>query len=124
MVSDSSFSILSAIGSLITPVFVPLGIEDWRLSTAFLSGFAAKESVVSTLGVLLGGQIELLPTLLTPLSAYSFLVFSLLYTPCVAAVATVKKELGARYAVLIVCLQCFIAWLAAFVIYHGMRLVL
>lgn len=124
VVSDSSFSILSAIGSLITPVFVPLGIEDWRLSTAFLSGFAAKESVVSTLGVLLGGQIELLPTLLTPLSAYSFLVFSLLYTPCVAAVATVKKELGARYAVLIVCLQCFIAWLAAFVIYHGMRLVL
>lgn len=124
VVSDSSFSILSAIGSLITPVFVPLGIEDWRLSTAFLSGFAAKESVVSTLGVLLGGQIELLPTLLTPLSAYSFLVFSLLYTPCVAAVATVKKELGARYAVLIVCLQCFLAWLAAFVIYHGMRLVL
>ncbi len=124
VVTDSSFSILSAIGSLITPVFVPLGIEDWRLSTAFLSGFAAKESVVSTLGVLLGGQIELLPTLLTPLSAYSFLVFSLLYTPCVAAVATVKKELGARYAVLIVCLQCFIAWLAAFVIYHGMRLVL
>ena len=124
VVTDSSFSILSAIGSLITPVFVPLGIEDWRLSTAFLSGFAAKESVVSTLGVLLGGQIELLPTLLMPLSAYSFLVFSLLYTPCVAAVATVKKELGARYAVLIVCLQCFIAWLAAFVIYHGMRLVL
>lgn len=124
VVTDSSFSILSAIGSLITPVFVPLGIEDWRLSTAFLSGFAAKESVVSTLGVLLGGQIKLLPTLLTPLSAYSFLVFSLLYTPCVAAVATVKKELGAWYAVLIVCLQCFIAWLAAFVIYHGMRLVL
>lgn len=118
VVADSSQSILSAVGGLITPIFAPLGINDWRLSTAFLSGFAAKESVVSTLGVLLEGRIDLLPTLLTPLSAYAFLVFSLLYTPCVAAVATVKKELGARYALFVVCLQCLIAWLVAFVIYH------
>ena len=124
VVNNSADSILSSIGSLITPVFTPLGINDWRLSTAFLSGFAAKESVVSTLGVLLGGKIELLPTLLTPLSAYAFLVFSLLYTPCVAAVATVRKELGTRYALLIVLLQCFIAWLVAFIIYNAIRLIL
>ena len=124
VVNNSADSILSSIGSLITPVFTPLGINDWRLSTAFLSGFAAKESVVSTLGVLLGGKIELLPTLLTPLSAYAFLVFSLLYTPCVAAVATVRKELGTRYALLIVLLQCFIAWLAAFIIYNAIGLIL
>lgn len=124
VVNNSADSILSSIGSLITPVFTPLGINDWRLSTAFLSGFAAKESVVSTLGVLLGGKIELLPTLLTPLSAYAFLVFSLLYTPCVAAVATVRKELGTRYALLIVLLQCFIAWLVAFIIYNGFSWVL
>ena len=123
LVSNSANSILSSIGSLITPIFAPLGIGDWRLSTAFLSGFAAKESVVSTLGVLLEGQIELLPTLLTPLSAYSFLVFSLLYTPCVAAIATVKKELGTRYALFIVLLQCFIAWLVAFVIYNFLQLI-
>ena len=124
VVNNSADSILSSIGSLITPVFTPLGINDWRLSTAFLSGFAAKESVVSTLGVLLGGRIELLPTLLTPLSAYAFLVFSLLYTPCVAAVATVRKELGTRYALLIVLLQCLIAWLVAFIIYNAIRLIL
>ena len=117
-VSDSSASILSAVGSLITPIFAPLGINDWRLSTAFLSGFAAKESVVSTLGVLLEGNIDLLPQLLTPLSAYAFLVFSLLYTPCVAAVATVKKELGLRYALFVVGLQCAIAWIVAFIIYQ------
>lgn len=123
LVSDSSASILSAVGSLITPIFAPLGINDWRLSTAFLSGFAAKESVVSTLGVLLEGRIDLLPTLLTPLSAYAFLVFSLLYTPCVAAVATVKKELGLRYALFVVGLQCAIAWIVAFIIYQtGMLL--
>ena len=123
LVSNSADSILSSIGSLITPIFAPLGIDDWRLSTAFLSGFAAKESVVSTLGVLLEGKIELLPTILTPLSAYSFLVFSLLYTPCVAAIATVKKELGTRYALSIVLLQCFIAWLVAFIIYTGLQLI-
>ena len=123
IVDNSADSILSSIGNLITPLFRPLGISDWRLSTAFLSGFAAKESVVSTLGVLLEGRIDLLPSLLTPLSAFSFLVFSLLYTPCVAAVATVKKELGTKYALWIILLQCLIAWLVAFIIYQtGMRL--
>ena len=116
--ADSADSILCSIGSLLVPVFEPLGISDWRLSTAFLTGFAAKESVVSTIGVLLGGRIDLLPTLLTPLSAFAFLVFSLLYTPCVAAIATVRKELGGAYAVFIVVLQCVIAWLVAFAVYR------
>ena len=116
--ADSADSILCGIGSLLVPLFEPLGISDWRLSTAFLTGFAAKESVVSTISVLLGGRIELLPTLLTPLSAFAFLVFSLLYTPCVAAIATVKKELGGAYAVFIVALQCIVAWLTAFAIYR------
>ena len=116
--ADSADSILCGIGSLLVPLFEPLGISDWRLSTAFLTGFAAKESVVSTISVLLGGRIELLPTLLTPLSAFAFLVFSLLYTPCVAAIATVKKELGGAYAVFIVALQCIVAWLTAFAVYR------
>ena len=116
--ADSADSILCSIGSLLVPLFEPLGISDWRLSTAFLTGFAAKESVVSTISVLLGGRIELLPTLLTPLSAFAFLVFSLLYTPCVAAIATVKKELGGAYAVFIVALQCIVAWLTAFAVYR------
>ena len=116
--ADSADSILCGIGSLLVPLFEPLGISDWRLSTAFLTGFAAKESVVSTISVLLGGCIELLPTLLTPLSAFAFLVFSLLYTPCVAAIATVKKELGGAYAVFIVALQCIVAWLTAFAVYR------
>lgn len=119
VVESSADSILSSIGGLISPIFAPLGINDWRLSTAFLSGFAAKESVVSTLGVLLGGNTELLPTLLTPLSAFAFLVFALLYTPCVAAIATVRKELGTSYAVFTVMLQCVIAWLAALIVYQA-----
>ena len=118
IVNNSAESILSAIGSLLTPIFKPLGINDWRLSTAFLSGFAAKESVVSTMGVLLEGKIDLLPSLLTPLSAYAFLVFSLLYTPCAAAIATVKKELGGTYAVGVVALQCITAWIVAFIVYR------
>ena len=117
VVENSANSILCGIGSLLVPVFEPLGIGDWRLSTAFLTGFAAKESVVSTISVLLGGQIELLPSILTPLSAFAFLVFSLLYTPCVAAIATVKKELGTAYALMIVALQCLVAWLVAFGVY-------
>ncbi len=117
--ASSADSMLSAIGSLLVPVFRPLGIDDWRLSTAFLSGFAAKESVVSTLGVLLGGRLDMLPELLTPLSAFSFLVFTLLYTPCAAAIATVRKELGTSYALSVVLLQCLIAWLVAFVIYQA-----
>lgn len=118
LVTNSSDSLLAALGNFIVPIFEPLGISDWRISTAFLTGFMAKESVVSTLTVLIGGDTEMLPSLFTKLTAFVFLVFSLLYTPCVAAIATVKKELGTKYAVLVVFLQCSIAWLVAFLTYH------
>ena len=117
LVTNSADSLLAGLGNLLVPVFKPLGISDWRVSTAFITGFMAKESVVSTLSVLLGGDTSKLPDLFTPLTAFVFLVFSLLYTPCVAAIATVKRELGRRYAVLVILLQCSIAWLAAFVVY-------
>ncbi|MGN0192350.1 MAG: nucleoside recognition domain-containing protein, partial [Candidatus Gastranaerophilaceae bacterium] len=116
LVTDSSQSLLAGLGNFITPLFTPLGIEDWRISTAFLTGFMAKESVVSTLTVLLNGDIDKLNTLFTQQSAFVFLVFSLLYTPCVAAIATVRRELGKRYAVLVVFMQCAIAWLVAYVV--------
>lgn len=117
LVVDSSQSLLAAIGSFIAPVFIPLGIHDWRISTAFLTGFMAKESVVSTLTVLLGST-EKLPEVFTKLSAFVFLVFSLLYTPCVAAIATVRRELGKRWAFYVVIIQCVIAWVVAFLIYN------
>ena len=119
LVSNSADSMLALLGNFIVPVFKPLGICDWRISTAFLTGFMAKESVVSTLSVLLGGDISLLPTLFTKLTAFVFLVFCLLYTPCVAAIATVRRELGRRYAVLVVLTQCIIAWLVAFIVYNA-----
>ena len=117
LVTNSADSLLAGLGNLLVPVFKPLGISDWRVSTAFITGFMAKESVVSTLSVLLGGDTSKLPDLFTPLTAFVFLVFSLLYTPCVAAIATVRRELGRRYAALVILLQCSIAWLAAFVVY-------
>lgn len=116
LVNDSADSLLAVLGNLIVPVFKPLGIDDWRITTAFLTGFMAKESVVSTLTVLLG-DVERLPEVFSELSAFVFLVFSLLYTPCVAAIATVKRELGRSYAVLVVLLQCTIAWCVSFVVY-------
>ncbi|MDY4897606.1 MAG: ferrous iron transport protein B [Eubacteriales bacterium] len=121
-VSDSSNSLLAAIGRLISPVFAPLGFGDWRVSTALIAGFTAKESVVSTLGVLLGtgtaGLGETLSALLTPLSALSFLVFTLLYTPCVAAVATIRRELNSTpKTVGVVVFQCVVAWLCAFIVH-------
>lgn len=118
LVSDSSQSLLAVLGNTIVPLFKPLGISDWRISTAFITGFMAKESVVSTLTVLLGGNVELLPTLFTKLTAFVFLVFCLLYTPCVAAIATVRRELGRRYALCVVVLQCMIAWLVALIVYN------
>ncbi len=118
LVTDSSQSLLALLGNSIVPIFKPLGISDWRISTAFITGFMAKESVVSTLSVLLGGEIDLLPMLFTKLSAFVFLVFCLLYTPCVAAIATVRRELGKRYAFGVVFLQCLIAWFVAFLVYH------
>ena len=117
LVTDASQSLLAMLGSCIVPVFEPLGISDWRVTTAFITGFMAKESVVSTLTVLLGGETDKLPALFTPLSAFVFLIFSLLYTPCVATIATVKRELGKRYALLVVLIQCSIAWLVAFLVY-------
>ena len=116
-VSDSSDSMLAAIGSFISPIFRPLGFDDWRISTALITGFTAKESVVSTLTVLLGGTASVLGTLFTPFTAFSFLIFTLLYTPCVAAIATVRRELGRRWALGVVVLQCAVAWLAAFAVH-------
>lgn len=117
LVTDSSQSLLAGLGSLITPIFKPLGITDWRISTAFITGFMAKESVVSTLTVLIGGDTAKLPELFTKLTAFVFLVFSLLYTPCVATIATVRRELGKTYALLVILIQCSIAWLVAFLTY-------
>lgn len=111
-------SLLALVGSLIAPVFKPLGFGDWRISTALITGFTAKESVVSTLTVLLGGDTGALNALFTPFTALVFLVFTLLYTPCVAAIAAVKRELGgSRAALCVVLLQCGIAWVVAFAVH-------
>ena len=118
LVHNSADSMLSLLGNMLVPVFEPLGISDWRVTTAFITGFMAKESVVSTLSVLLGGEIEKLPMLFTKLTAFVFLVFSLLYTPCVATIAMVKRELGRVYALLVILTQCSIAWLVAFLVYN------
>ena len=120
VVEDSKDSILAVVSSRLAPVFRPLGFGDWRVSTALLTGFMAKESVVSTLSVLFGTTAQL-TEILTPVSALSLLVFCLLYTPCVAAVASIKRELGGRWAAGVVVSQCVIAWLAAFVV-HGFAL--
>ena len=111
-------SLLALIGSWVAPLFKPLGFGDWRVSTALITGFTAKESVVSTLTVLLGGDTAALATMFTPFTAIVFLVFTLLYTPCVAAIAAVKRELGgAKAAAGVVIMQCAIAWVVAFVVH-------
>lgn len=114
VVTDSSQSLLALIGGLIAPLLKPLGLGDWRISTALITGFTAKESVVSTLNVLLGEKP--LSTIFTPFTAIIFLVFSLLYTPCIAAIAAVKRELGTKGAVLLVLMQCAIAWIVCFIV--------
>ena len=114
MVEDSADSMLAMVSGVLVPVFAPIGLGDWRICTALISGFMAKESVVSTMEVLFGGSID---TVLSSLSAASLLVFSLLYTPCVAAIASVKRELGGRWAAAMVFWQCLIAWIAAFITY-------
>lgn len=116
IVSDSQDSILAVAAGFIAPVFAPLGFGDWRISTSLIAGFMAKESVVSTLSVLFG-TTEGLFAVLTPLAVSSLLVFCLLYTPCVAAVASIKRELGVRWAVCTVLGQCVIAWLCAFLVH-------
>lgn len=116
MVTDSKDSLLAGAAGLIAPVFAPLGFGDWRFSTALISGFMAKESVVSTLIILFGGT-EGLQAALTPFAAFVLLVFCLLYTPCVAAIASVRRELGMKWAFIVVIFQCVIAWIIAFLIH-------
>ncbi len=115
VVADSQDSLLAMIASVITPVFEPVGFGDWKISTALITGFMAKESVVATLTVLTDGTA--ITSLLTPVAAAALLVFCLLYTPCIAAITSIKRELGGRWAVLVVILQCVIAWLCAAVTY-------
>ena len=115
-VTDSQNSILAHVAGVIAPIFKPMGFGDWRISTALITGFLAKESVVSTLSILFGGT-EALMSLLTPLAVVSLLTFCLLYTPCVAAIASIKRELGGKWAVAVVVLQCVIAWIAAFAVH-------
>ena len=117
VVRDSSESLLALIGSAIAPVFAPLGFGDWKMSTALITGFTAKESVVSTLTVLLGGTTAALDSVFSGFTAFVFLIFSLLYTPCVAAIASIKRELGTLWAVGVVIWQCIIAWIAAFIVH-------
>ena len=123
MVADQSQSLLAIMGSAISPIFAPLGFGDWRASTALVTGFAAKESVVATLTVLVGDTPEALATLFTPFTAFVFLVFVLLYTPCVAAITAVRNELNGRYALYVVLLQCGVAWVVAFIV-HAIGLLL
>ena len=115
VVADSQNSILAVIAGAISPLFVPLGFGDWRVSTALIAGFMAKESVVSTLSVLFGSTEQLLVAL-TPLAVASLLVFCLLYTPCVAAIASIRRELGGKWAVGVVVGQCVIAWVCALLV--------
>ena len=123
VVENSGSSILAALGRLVSPIFAPLGFGDWRMVTALVSGFTAKEAVVSTFGVILGVSTEqlgiALHSLFTTASAASFLAFCLLYTPCVAAVSTIKTELKSGWKTVgVVFAQCLVAWLAAFMVYH------
>ena len=116
LVADSKDSILAVISGKLAPVFAPLGFDDWRISTALITGFMAKESVVSTLSVLFGST-EALLGVITPAAAASLLVFCLLYTPCVAAIASIRRELGSKWAAGVVVGQCVVAWLAAGVVH-------
>lgn len=117
MVSDSQHSILALVAGALAPIFIPVGFGDWRIVTALISGFLAKESVVSSLTVLFGSTVTLQGSL-TTVGAAALLVFCLLYTPCVAAIASVKRELGGKWAVAMAIGQCVIAWIMAFVVYH------
>ncbi len=116
VVSDSSDSIMAAISGVVAPLLKPLGLGDWRIVTSLLSGFMAKESVASVLKVLFAGGVT---AVLTPLAACSLLVFSLLYTPCVAAIASIRREMGNRWAISVIVFQCVLAWVCAF----GVRLI-
>ena len=116
VVSDQSRSMLAALGALLAPLFAPLGFGDWRAAAALAAGFGAKENVVATLTVLMGGSTAGLPGLFSPLAAFAFLTFTLLYTPCVAAVSAVKGELGTRMMWAVIAMQCGVAWVVALVV--------
>ena len=123
VVTDATDSLLAVIGRFISPVLRPLGFADWRVSTSLITGFTAKEAVVSTLAVLLNTSVanltNALCTIFTPLSAFAFLLFTLLYTPCVAAVAAIKREMNSTFKMIgVVLLQCFVAWLVALIVYQ------
>ena len=111
MVTDSSESLMAMVSGWIAPVLAPLGLGDWRIVTSLISGFMAKESVVSTMGLLFGDSIHMA---ISNVAAVTMLVFSLLYTPCVAAIASIKRELGTTWAVGVVFWQCAVAWIIAF----------
>ena len=114
LVADSAQSIMARLSGFLVPLFKPVGMGDWRICTALISGFMAKESVVSTLEILFAGNVS---GAISSLTAACILVFSLLYTPCVAAIAAIKQELGTKWAISVVIWQCFIAWVAAFIVY-------
>ena len=113
LTEDSHSSILAMLSGLLVPLFKPIGLGDWRIVTSLISGVMAKESVTSTMEVLFGQDLS---TILTPLAAASMLVFSLLYTPCIAAIAAVKREMGNRWAVGVILWQCAVAWMAAYLV--------
>ena len=128
LVSDSANSLLATVGVWIAPLFAPLGFGDWRVSTSLITGFIAKESVISTLGILTGAgadvTVEALSALFSPVTAVSFLVFTLLYTPCVAAISAVKRELGSGWkAAGVAFSQCAVAWIVSFLVYHAALLI-
>lgn len=114
-VTDSSRSILSIAAGFIAPIFRPMGLGDWRIVTSLIAGFMAKESVVSTLNLVFGGRAALMSAI-TPLAAFCLLVFCLLYTPCVAAVSSVRRELGTKWMFFVIMNQCLIAWIIALVV--------
>ena len=114
MVADQKDSILAAISGLMVPIMKPIGLGDWRVCTSLITGFIAKESVVATMELLFGQGVT---SVLAPATAACILVFSLLYTPCVAAIASVRRELGAKWAVLVVVWQCLVAWVVTAIVH-------
>ena len=119
MVENIDESLLASIGSFIAPIFAPLGFGNWQSSVSLLSGLLAKETVVSTMEVIFSGDLKvILPHFFTSISAYSFLIFTLLYVPCISAVGTMKKEYGTKLTVFSVCYQLVLAWVVAFIFYN------
>jgi len=111
-VDDQQLSMLAAVAGLLAPLFKPIGLGDWRICTALISGFMAKESLVSTMQILFGSSVA---TAISPITAATMLVFCLLYTPCVAAIASIRRELGGKWALGVVVFQCVFAWVIAFI---------